>query len=78
MCGAYARSAAEWDAHPQQQATAAAGPVEIVRIGDGPDVRYPNALDVTRNTDRPAPATVDDHNFDDACDRCDGPLPGRR
>lgn len=34
MCGAYARTAAQWDAHPQHQATASAGPVEIVRIGD--------------------------------------------
>ena len=41
MCGAYARTAAEWDAHPQQQATAAAGPVEIVRIGDAPPQPLP-------------------------------------
>ncbi len=34
MCGAYARTAAQWDAHPQQLANASAGPVEIVRIGD--------------------------------------------
>ena len=36
MCGAYARTAAEWDDHPQHLATAAAGPLEIVRIGDAP------------------------------------------
>ena len=60
MCGAYARTAAEWDAHRQQQATAAAGPVEIVRIGDAPPrplpkgPRPPSAvrmLDLTRILD---------------------------
>ncbi|MDO9285669.1 MAG: CoA transferase [Aquabacterium sp.] len=41
MCGAYARSAAEWQRHPQQQATAAAGPLEVVRIGDAPPEPLP-------------------------------------
>ena len=41
MCGAYARSAAEWQRHPQQLATALAGPVEIVRIGDAPPEPLP-------------------------------------
>lgn len=44
MCGAYARSAAEWNAHPQQQATAAAGPLEILRIGDAPPEPLPHGL----------------------------------
>lgn len=57
MCGAYARSAAEWSAHPQHIATAAAGPLEIVRIGDAPPEALPYAtrplsgirvLDLTR------------------------------
>lgn len=57
MCGGYARTTAEWDAHPQQQATVAAGPVEIVRIGDAPPRSLPKGprplsavrvLDLTR------------------------------
>lgn len=57
MCGAYARTASEWDAHPQQIATSAAGPLEVVRIGDAPPVPLPQGgrplsgvrmLDLTR------------------------------
>ncbi|MBX9911362.1 MAG: CoA transferase [Beijerinckiaceae bacterium] len=36
MCGAFARTPAEWDAHEQGAAIAPGGPVEIIRIGDAP------------------------------------------
>lgn len=38
---ACARTAAEWDAYPKHQATAGAGPVEIVHIGDAPPQPFP-------------------------------------
>lgn len=41
MCGCYARTRAEWEAHPQGRRNAAAGPVEIFRIGDAPPEPLP-------------------------------------
>ena len=57
MCGAFARTPAEWDAHAQGRAIAPGGAVEIVRIGDAPPEPLPDAdrplggvrvLDLTR------------------------------
>jgi crotonobetainyl-CoA:carnitine CoA-transferase CaiB-like acyl-CoA transferase len=44
MCGAYARTEAEWEKHPQHLATAAAGPIEIRRIGDAAPEPLPEGL----------------------------------
>lgn len=57
MCGVFARTPAEWDAHAQSRAIAPAGPVELIRIGDAPPEALPpgsrplegvRVLDLTR------------------------------
>ncbi|WKA26528.1 CoA transferase [Bradyrhizobium roseum] len=57
MCGVYARTPAEWDAHAQNMAIAPGGPVELLRIGDAPPEPLPagsrplegvRVLDLTR------------------------------
>ena len=57
MCGAIARSATEWAAHPQGQALAAIPPVEVIKIADSAPEPLPpgdrpltgiRALDLTR------------------------------
>lgn len=45
LCVAAMRSFAEWDAHPQGQATAALPPLRIERIGEAPPVPLPRAAD---------------------------------
>ena len=57
LCGARARSADEWAAHPQGRALAAVPVVEVIRVGDSPPEPLPpgarplagiRALDLTR------------------------------
>jgi crotonobetainyl-CoA:carnitine CoA-transferase CaiB-like acyl-CoA transferase len=45
MCVTAMRSFAEWDAHPQGQATAALPPLRIERIGEAPPTPLPPAAD---------------------------------
>jgi crotonobetainyl-CoA:carnitine CoA-transferase CaiB-like acyl-CoA transferase len=63
MCGAVARTAAEWAAHPQGQALADAAAIELTKIGDAPAEALPpgarslsgvRVLDLTRVLAGPA------------------------